>query len=154
MSEIRYDYSRPDKMWLSLLCRNKTSTVSECLSSVLGFLSSVLKQTTNLELLISGLKSPCCEQKNCAYGRPFRHKRERYSRDAWLNTVTLLDILHNIRHISQCYDFQEVRNKITKFCVLAESQAIDKKNMKCLCGLSDGEHALLKRNMMRSSCYR
>jgi hypothetical protein len=48
--------------------------------------------------------------------------------DAWLNTVTLLDILDNIQQISQYYD---------------------KKNMKCFCGLSDGEHALLKRKIMR-----
>ncbi len=69
--------------------------------------------------------------------------------DAWLNTVTLLDILENVQHISQYYDFQQARNKVTQIYVLAESHAIDKKYMKCLCGLSDGEHALLKRKMMR-----
>jgi hypothetical protein len=69
--------------------------------------------------------------------------------DAWLNTVTLLDILENIQHISQYYNFQEARNKIAKIYVVAESHAIDKKNMKCLCGLSDGEHALLKRKMIK-----
>ncbi len=69
--------------------------------------------------------------------------------DAWLNTVTLLDILENNQQISQYYNFQQARNKIAKIYMLAESHAIDKKNMKCLCGLSDGEHALLKRKMMK-----
>ena len=69
--------------------------------------------------------------------------------DAWLNTVTLLDMLENIEQISQYYDFSQAHNKIAKIYGLAESHAIDKKNMKCLCGLSDGEHALLKRKMMR-----
>jgi hypothetical protein len=69
--------------------------------------------------------------------------------DAWLNAVTLLDMLENIQQISQNYDFQQARNKIAKIFMLAESHAIDKKNMRCFCGLSDGEHALLKRKMMR-----
>ena len=69
--------------------------------------------------------------------------------DAWLNTVTLLDMLENIQQISQYYNFQQARHKIAKIYMLAESHAIDKKNMRCLCGLSDGEHALLKRKMMR-----
>jgi hypothetical protein len=69
--------------------------------------------------------------------------------DAWLNSVTLLDMLENIQQISQYYDFQEARNKIAKIYRLAESHAIDKKNRSCLCGLSDSEHALLKRKMMR-----
>ena len=69
--------------------------------------------------------------------------------DAWFNTVTLLDILENTQQISQYYNFQQARNKIAKIYMLAESHAIDKKNTKCLCGLSDGEHALLKRKMMR-----
>jgi hypothetical protein len=69
--------------------------------------------------------------------------------DAWLNTVSLLDMLENVQQISQYYDFQQARSKITTIYMLAESHAIDKKNMKCLCGLSDGEHALLKRKIMR-----
>ncbi|MDP8887731.1 MAG: hypothetical protein M3M91_08040 [Thermoproteota archaeon] len=69
--------------------------------------------------------------------------------DAWLSTVTLLDMLENIQQISQYYNFQQAHNKIAKIYMLAESHSIDKKNMKCLCGLSDGEHALLKRKMMR-----
>jgi hypothetical protein len=69
--------------------------------------------------------------------------------DAWLNTVTLLDMLENTQQIRHYYNFQQARNKITKIYVLAESHAIDMKNTKCLCGLSDGEHALLKRKIMR-----
>ncbi len=69
--------------------------------------------------------------------------------DAWLNTVTLLDILERSECISHYYDFQQARNKTTKMYMLAESHAIDNKNKKCSCGLSDGEHALLKRKMLR-----
>jgi hypothetical protein len=69
--------------------------------------------------------------------------------DAWLNTISLLDMLENIGEISQYYDFRQSRTKIAKIYELAESHAIDKKNSKCSCGLSDGEHALLKRKMMR-----
>ncbi len=69
--------------------------------------------------------------------------------DAWLNTVTLLDILENFEHVSRYYDFQQARNKIAKIYMLAESHSIDKKNKRCSCGLSDGEHALLKRKMLR-----
>ena len=69
--------------------------------------------------------------------------------DAWLNTISLLDMLENIEQISQYYDFQQSRKKIAKIYRLAELHAIDKKNSRCLCGLSDGEHALLKRKMIR-----
>jgi len=69
--------------------------------------------------------------------------------DAWLNTVTLVDILENSEHISYYYDFHQARDKIAKIYVLAESHAIDKKDKKCACGLSDSEHALLKRKMLR-----
>ena len=68
--------------------------------------------------------------------------------DAWLNTISLLDILENVEQLSQCYDFQQSRKRIAKIYELAESHAIDKKDSKCSCGLSDGEHALLKRKMM------
>lgn len=69
--------------------------------------------------------------------------------DAWLNTVTLLDILERSEYISHYYDFHQARDKVTKIYMLAESHAIDNKNKKCSCGLSDGEHALLKRKMLR-----
>jgi hypothetical protein len=69
--------------------------------------------------------------------------------DAWLNTLTLLDMLEEIPQLSQHYDFQQARNRIAKMYLLAESHAIDKKINKCVCGLSDAEHALLKRKMLR-----
>lgn len=69
--------------------------------------------------------------------------------DAWLNTVTLLDMLETIQQISQYYDFHQARYNIAKIYGLAGTHAIGKKDMKCLCGLSEGEHALLKRKMMR-----
>ena len=55
--------------------------------------------------------------------------------DAWLNTVTLVDILENSEHISYYYDFHQARDKIAKIYVLAESHAIDTKDKKCACGL-------------------
>lgn len=65
--------------------------------------------------------------------------------DAWLTTVNLLDMLeltHRIEH----YDFVQARDKIAKLCTIAEAHSIDKGA--CKCGLSDGEHALLRRKMM------
>ena len=65
--------------------------------------------------------------------------------DAWLTTVNLLDMLeltHRIEH----YDFAQARDKIAKLCTIAEAHSIDKGV--CKCGLSDGEHALLRRKMM------
>jgi hypothetical protein len=38
---------------------------------------------------------------------------------------------------------------IAKMYEIAESHAIDKEEEKCSCGLSDGEHALLKRKIIR-----
>jgi hypothetical protein len=69
--------------------------------------------------------------------------------DAWLTAISLLDILECSQEIRHYYDFEQARNKIQKIYGLAEAHAIDKKNTKCLCDLSDGEHALLKRKIMR-----
>ncbi len=69
--------------------------------------------------------------------------------DAWLNALTLLDILEKHSQIQHCYDFQQAHNKIAKMYEIAETHAIDKEDKKCVCGLSDGEHALLKRKIMR-----
>ena len=69
--------------------------------------------------------------------------------DAWLNTVTLLDMLENTQQITPYYNFQQARNKINKIYMLAECHALDSKDTECLCGLSDSEHALLKRKIMR-----
>ena len=69
--------------------------------------------------------------------------------DAWLTTVSLLDILEHTQQICHYYDFEQARSKIGKIYALAEAHAIDKSNTKCSCSLSDGEHALLKRKMMR-----
>lgn len=66
--------------------------------------------------------------------------------DAWLTAVNLLDMLEHTHKVSQYYDFAQARDKIAKICIIAESHAIDKKV--CMCGLSDAEHALLKRKIM------
>ena len=69
--------------------------------------------------------------------------------DAWLNTLTLLDIIERLPRVGYYYDFKQAHNNIAKIYEIAESHAIDKKDKKCLCGLTDSEHALLKRKIMR-----
>jgi hypothetical protein len=69
--------------------------------------------------------------------------------DAWLTTVSLLDILEHTKQICHYYDFEQARSKIGKIYALAEAHAIDISNTKCSCSLSDVEHALLKRKMIR-----
>ncbi|HEV8404665.1 MAG TPA: hypothetical protein VGQ13_02040 [Nitrososphaera sp.] len=67
--------------------------------------------------------------------------------DAWLTTVSLLDMLDHTNRIGQYYDFAEARQKIAKLCAMAETHSIDR-NVPCKCGLSDSEHALLRRKMI------
>ena len=65
--------------------------------------------------------------------------------DAWLTTLNLIDMLeltHKIEH----YDFAQVRDKIAKLSAIAEAHYID--SGVCMCGLSGGEHALLRRKML------
>lgn len=66
--------------------------------------------------------------------------------DAWLTTVNLIDMLEHTHRIDQYYDFAQARDRIVKLCAIAEVHSIDKGV--CKCGLSDGEHALLRRKMM------
>jgi hypothetical protein len=66
--------------------------------------------------------------------------------DAWLTTVSLIDMLEHTHRIGQYYNFVQARDKIAKLCAIAEAHSIDKGA--CRCGLSDGEHALLRRKMM------
>jgi hypothetical protein len=65
--------------------------------------------------------------------------------DAWLTTVNLIDMLEHTHRIEH-YDFAQARDKIAKLCAIAEAHSIDKDM--CKCGLSDGEHALLRRKLM------
>ena len=67
--------------------------------------------------------------------------------DAWLTTVNLLDMLEHIHRIGHYYDFAQARDKIAKIYQIAEIHVIDK-NINCTCGLSDAEHALLKRKIL------
>ncbi|OLC24893.1 MAG: hypothetical protein AUH37_03005 [Candidatus Nitrososphaera sp. 13_1_40CM_48_12] len=67
--------------------------------------------------------------------------------DAWLTAVNLLDMLENTHRIGKYYDFAQARDKIAKLCAIAEVHSIDR-NIPCKCGLSDGEHSLLRRKMM------
>lgn len=66
--------------------------------------------------------------------------------DAWLTTINLIDMLEHTHRIGQYYDFPQARDKIAKLCAIAEAHSIDRGA--CKCGLSDGEHALLRRKMM------
>lgn len=65
--------------------------------------------------------------------------------DAWLMTINLLDMLEHTHKIEH-YDFGQARDRIARLCVIAEAHSIDRGT--CKCGLSDGEHALLRRKMM------
>ena len=66
--------------------------------------------------------------------------------DAWLMTVNLLDMLESTQKLGGLYDFAQARGKITQVCAIAEQHGIDRE--KCQCGLSDAEHALLRRKIM------
>jgi hypothetical protein len=66
--------------------------------------------------------------------------------DAWLTTVSLIDMVERTHRIGEYYDFAQARDKIAKLCAIAEAHSIDRGA--CRCGLSDGEHALLRRKMM------
>ncbi len=65
--------------------------------------------------------------------------------DAWLMTVNLIDMLEHTHRIEN-YDFGQARNKIAKLCAIAEAHSIDSGS--CRCGLTNGEHGLLRRKMM------
>jgi hypothetical protein len=65
--------------------------------------------------------------------------------DAWLTTVNLIDMLEHTHRIEH-YDFGQARYKIAKLCAIAEAHSIDRGP--CKCGLSDGEHALLRRKLL------
>jgi len=67
--------------------------------------------------------------------------------DVWLTAVNLLHMLANTHRIGLYYDFAQSRDKIAKLCAVEEVHSIDR-NVPCKCGLSDGEHSLLRRKMM------
>ncbi len=70
--------------------------------------------------------------------------------DAWLTTVNLLDIIERSQlGTGTPYDLSEMRNKVAKICRVAELHWIDKDNTKCNCGLSQPEHLLLKRKILK-----
>jgi 2C-methyl-D-erythritol 2,4-cyclodiphosphate synthase len=66
--------------------------------------------------------------------------------DAWLTAVNLLDMVEHANKAEIPYDFAQARDKITKVYALAEEHALDKGN--CACGLSEAEHAILKRKVI------
>jgi hypothetical protein len=66
--------------------------------------------------------------------------------DAWLTTVNLLDMLEGTQKLAGLYDFAQARGKVAQVYAIAELHGMDKK--KCACGLSDAEHALLRRKVL------
>ena len=68
--------------------------------------------------------------------------------EAWLTTINLVDMLEPMEGVGQHYDFAGARNKIAKIYSVAESHEIDRSGSCCNCGLSDAEHALLKRKIL------
>lgn len=70
--------------------------------------------------------------------------------DAWLTTVNLLDMLEHTHRIDgSLYDFAGARDKIARVYAVAEAHGMDGKGTeKCACGLSDAEHAILKRKVL------
>ena len=66
--------------------------------------------------------------------------------DAWLMTANLLDMLESTQKLGSIYDFVQARGKVAQVCDIAERHDIDRK--KCQCGLSDAEHALLRRKIL------
>ena len=66
--------------------------------------------------------------------------------DAWLTTVNLLDMLEGTQKVNELYDFAQARDKVAQVYSVAEKHRMDKG--KCNCGLSDAEHALLRRKVM------
>ncbi|MEO9294940.1 MAG: hypothetical protein ABI347_05010 [Nitrososphaera sp.] len=66
--------------------------------------------------------------------------------DAWLTTVNLLDMLEGTQKVNKLYDFEQARVKVAQVYAVAEKHRIDKEN--CDCGLSDAEHALLRRKVL------
>ena len=65
--------------------------------------------------------------------------------DAWLMAVNLLDMLERTK-VKDLYDFAQARDKVAQVCAMAELHRIDKE--KCGCGLSEAEHALLRRKIL------
>lgn len=68
--------------------------------------------------------------------------------DAWLTTVSLLDILEHTHRLGDFLDFENARDKIAKVYAAAEAHWIDRNDSLCTCGLSDAEHRILKRKMI------
>ncbi len=69
--------------------------------------------------------------------------------DAWLITVSLIDMLERTQKIGHHYNLAEARLKVRKIYSIAEAHGIDKNNLCCSCGLSDAEHELLRRKMIK-----
>jgi hypothetical protein len=65
--------------------------------------------------------------------------------DAWLAAVNLLDMVERTHKVE--YDFEGARRKISDVCAMADRHGIDRR--RCGCGLSDAEHSILKRKILK-----
>ena len=70
--------------------------------------------------------------------------------DAWLATTNLVDMLEQTQRLGGAYDFAQARDKIDRVYLVAQAHEIDR--CRCACGLSDAEHALLRRKIMTFFC--
>ena len=68
--------------------------------------------------------------------------------DAWFTTINIVDMLEHMDEVGMHYDFAAARHKIARIYSIAEVHSIDKPGTQCICGLSEPEHALLKRKIL------
>lgn len=65
--------------------------------------------------------------------------------DAWLAAVNLIDMVERTHKVE--YDFEYARKRIADVSAIADRHGIDRR--KCGCGMSDVEHAILKRKILK-----
>ncbi|MER3408006.1 MAG: hypothetical protein C4292_04425 [Nitrososphaera sp.] len=67
--------------------------------------------------------------------------------EAWFVAASLLDMLEQTQKLGELYDFAQARERMAQLRAMAEAHRIDG-TTRCKCGLSDAEHALLKRKIL------
>lgn len=67
--------------------------------------------------------------------------------EAWFVASSLLDMLEQTQKLNGLYDFAQARDRTAQLRALAESHNMDTR-ARCACGLSDAEHALLRRKIL------
>lgn len=67
--------------------------------------------------------------------------------DAWFVASSLLDMLEQTQKLNGLYDFAQARDRMAQLRAVSESHKMDT-GARCACGLSDAEHALLRRKIL------